>query len=463
MYQQTTATSKVFDLRKRIRGISGGTSASKTISILLWIIDRAQTPGEKEVISIVSETMPHLKRGAIRDFLNIMMEHGYFDDKRWNKTDMIYTFETGKIVEFFSADQPGRVRGPRRDILFANEANNISMEVFTQLEIRTKKVVWLDWNPVAEFWFYTDIVGKRDDVDFITLTYKDNEALDPAIVKTIEARRSNTQWWRVYGEGQLGEAEGRIYTNWTVDLEEIPPDARLVRYGLDFGYSNDPTAIVGIYKWNDSYILDEVCYMKGLFNSDIAGVLSGVEQALVIGDSAEPKSIDDLAMNHKIKVVGASKGPGSRLQGIQYVQDQKIFVTKRSINIIKEYRNYLWQTNPDGKIINEPQEFMDHTMDAIRYGLDSFVKRGNFTHSNDTGGVPGYLTNLGWDSCNHIVLLTTLDLIWTNTKKKDQPISEATSRCTHSIKLKGMNTDNAVKINGRKTTNSTEIPFSITV
>lgn len=394
MYQSTTATEKVFTLRKRIRGIAGGTSASKTISILLWIIDRAQTPGEKEVISVVSETMPHLKRGAIRDFLNIMLDHGYFEDKRWNKTDMIYTFETGKIVEFFSADQPGRVRGPRRQILFINEANNVSYEVFTQLEIRTSKIIWLDWNPVAEFWFYTELLPLRKDLDFLTLTYKDNEGLDDAIVKTIEARKSNTNWWKVYGLGELGEAEGRIYTGWR-DIDRVPESARLERYGLDFGYSNDPTAIVAIYKWNDSFILDEITYQKGLFNNDIAGILNGLDRALVIADSAEPKSVDELANMYKIKVVGATKGSGSVLQGIQYVQQQKIFVTKRSVNLLKEYRNYLWMTDKEGKIINEPQGFLNHCMDAIRYGLDSFQGSGRYTTPTDFGGVKPYIEGVG--------------------------------------------------------------------
>ena len=389
MYQQTTATTKLLSLRQRIRGIAGGTSASKTISILLWLIDYAQCH-QNEVISIVSETMPHLKKGAIRDFLNIMQEHGYFKDARWNKTDSIYTFETNSIIEFFSADQPGRVRGPRRDVLFVNEANNIIYETYTQLEIRTKKLIWLDWNPVAEFWFYTDVYNQRDDVDFLTLTYKDNEALDEAIVKTIEARRSNLNWWRVYGEGQLGEAEGRIFRGWKTDMDGVPHEARLERYGLDFGYSNDPTAIVGIYKYNNGYIFDEICYLKGMSNKDIADLLKNLPQKLVIADSAEPKSIDELKQ-YGINVLPAQKGQGSVNQGIQNVQDKQISVTKRSINLIKEYRNYLWMTDTDGRIINQPQDFMNHLMDAIRYGMDSFTNSGTFKMETNVGGVKPFI------------------------------------------------------------------------
>ena len=189
MYQATTATKKLLKLTKRIRGIAGGTSASKTISILLWLIDYAQS-SQNEIISVVSESFPHLKRGAIRDFLDIMEKHDYFKEARWNKTDYTYTFETGSKIEFFSADQPGKVRGPRRDVLFINEANNISYETFTQLEIRTKKIVWLDWNPISLFWFYEEIKDKRD-CDFVILTYKDNEALEQTVIDTIEIRKNN--------------------------------------------------------------------------------------------------------------------------------------------------------------------------------------------------------------------------------------------------------------------------------
>ena len=364
---KTTATKKIFELRKRIRGVSGGTSASKTISILLWMIQRAQQ-NKGELLSVVSESFPHLKRGAMRDFLNIMQEHNYFKDVLWNKTDYIYTFETGSKMEFFSADQPGKVRGPRRDILFINEANNIPYETFTQLEVRTKKIIWLDWNPINEFWWYTDLVPTQE-VDFITLTYKDNEALDQNIVKAIESRMGNKNWWQVYGLGQLGEVEGRIYTGWII-IDEIPHEARLERRGLDFGYTNDETAIVDVYYYNGGYIWDEITYQKGLSNRNIADIIKNLPQTLVIADSAEPKSIDELK-SYGISILGAQKGPGSVTQGIQYVQDQRISLTKRSINAIKEYRNYLWLTDRDGKTINEPQGFMDHTLSAGRYAMES--------------------------------------------------------------------------------------------
>lgn len=367
LYSATTATKKIAKLRKRIRGIAGGTSASKSISNLLYLIHLAQTDTTPTLSSIVSESFPHLKRGVMRDFLNILQAHRYFKDSRWNKSDFTYTFETGSKIEFFSADQPSKVRGPRRDRLFINEANNIPYEAFDQLEVRTKEFVLLDWNPTNEFWFYTEVLNKRDDVDFLTLTYKDNEALAPEIVRAIEQRKGNKNWWLVYGLGQLGEVEGKIYKDWQI-IDSIPTEARLWRYGLDFGYSNDPTAIVAIYEYDGGYILDEITYQTGLRNSQIAEIFKKYDQALVVADSAEPKSIDEIS-DYGIPIVACVKGQGSVSQGIQYVQDQKISVTKRSLNIIKEYRNYLWQKDKNERIINIPEELFDHTMDAIRYAI----------------------------------------------------------------------------------------------
>lgn len=298
-----------------------------------------------------------------------MQEHNYFEDSCWNKTDYTYTFTNGSKLEFFSADQPSKVRGPRRDRLFINEANNIPYEAFDQLEIRTKNEIWIDWNPTNEFWFYTELKDKREDVDFITLTYLDNEALDKQIVSSIESHRQNKNWWAVYGEGKLGEVEGKIYKDWLI-IDEIPHEARLERYGLDFGYSTDFSSIVAIYYYNGGYIIDEITYQKGMSNKQLADVFANLEKALVKADSAEPKSIDEIA-SYGVNILACQKGPGSLAQGIQFVQAQKISITKKSINLIKEYRNYLWQTDRDGKIINVPEGGSDHGLDALRYGLES--------------------------------------------------------------------------------------------
>ncbi len=335
--------------------------------------------------------MPHLRKGAMRDFLNIMKEHQYFKDNQWEKTNSIYTFETGSVIEFFGVESWEKVKGARRDVLFINEANHITYETYTQLEVRTKGVIWLDWNPENEFWWYTDVMPKMD-IDFLTLTYKDNEGLDENIVRAIEARKGNKNWWQVYGLGQLGVVEGRIYRDWEM-IDKIPHEAQLRRYGLDFGYTNDPTAMIAIYYYNGTYILDEQIYLYGLSNREIAETLKNLPPALVIADSAEPKSIDEIK-RYGINIIGSQKGKDSVRQGIQFVQSQKISVTNKSVNLIKEYRNYLWLTDKEGKIINEPQEFMNHSMDAIRYGMDSFRPMGAMKQNQPVGGIKPFFENL---------------------------------------------------------------------
>lgn len=368
-YVKTTATAKVVNMNKRIRLIAGGTSASKTISVLLYLIARAQSDKTPTLTSVVSESFPHLRRGAMRDFLNIMQEHGYYKDDLWSKTDFTYTFETGSKLEFFSADQPSKVRGPRRDRLFCNEVNNIDKESWEQLLIRTKDFAFADWNPVVDFYMYEEYIDHRDDVDFIILTYKDNEALSESIVKEIESRKMNKNWWQVYGLGLLGEVEGKIYKNWKI-IDEIPHEARLERYGLDFGYSQDPAAIVAVYFYNGGYILDEVLYERGMSNRRLADVIKNLDTATTIADSAEPKSIDEIK-EYGVSVLPANKGQGSINQGILYLQDQKISMTKRSLNLIKEYRTYLWKTDKLGKILNIPEGGYDHLLDATRYAMES--------------------------------------------------------------------------------------------
>lgn len=367
MFIETTATLKIKALKKRIKAVQGGTSASKTVSILLILIALSQSDTKPTLTSVVSESLPHLKRGAIRDFLAILKEHGYYDDARWNRSDFIYTFETGSQIEFFSADQPDKLRGARRDRLYLNEANNIHFDAFEQLEVRTREGVWLDWNPSAEFWFYTDVLGKRDDVDHSIVTYKDNEALDEQTVNSIEQRKNRPEWWKVYGLGQLGEIEGRIYTGWQT-IEEIPHEARLKSIGLDFGYTNDPSAAIAIYEYNGGYIFDEILYRKGMSNKAIADALDTYKNALIIADSAEPKSINEIK-SYGLNIIGSTKGPGSVNQGIAYIQDQKCSITTRSTNALKEYRNYLWIRDRNGKVTNTPIGFDDHAMAALRYGI----------------------------------------------------------------------------------------------
>lgn len=326
----------------------------------------------------MSESYPHLKDGAMRDFKLLMLDRGYWNDNCWNESNHVYQFETGSIIKFISIDKLGKAHGPRRDVLFINEANNIAYEIYDQLEVRTKEHIWLDWNPTTEFWYYTEIKDRKDH-DFITLTYLDClEVLDKRIVESIESRKNNKHWWTVYGLGQLGNIEGRIFTGWQ-EIEEIPFEARLWRRGMDLGYSVDPTVLVDIYEYNGGYIIDEQLYQKDLSNKSIADFIKNLEhpETLVIADSAEPKSIDEIK-SYGVKIVGAEKGQGSVEQGIQFVQDKKISITKQSLKTIKAYRNYLWlQDKRTGKFLRTPDDTIhewSNPMDAIRYGFNGTVK-----------------------------------------------------------------------------------------
>ena len=396
-FQDTTATRRIFELKKRISAVAGGTSASKTISIMIWLIDYCQTVQKGlKLATVTSESYPHLQKGAMLDFQNIMKDRGYWKDELWHDTKHIYSFETGNKLEFATFDTYSKAHGSRRDVLFVNEGNNMSYNIVDQLMVRTREKVWLDWNPTNEFWFYHEILGKRDDVDFITLTYKDNEALDEMTVKEIESHKDNRGWWQVYGLGQLGVLEGRIYKDW-LEFDEVPEEAILRRYGLDFGYTNDPTVIVAIYYWNNMYIIDEVAYLKGLSNKSIADILDGRERAMVVADSAEPKSIDEIH-GYGINIVGAKKGQGSVYQGIQWVQGLKVGITKRSVKTLKAYRNYLFFVDKNGVVTNDPDDTIhewSNSMDAIRYGLDSFRPLEPIVQDNDTGGVQPYIAGIG--------------------------------------------------------------------
>ena len=371
-YAKTTAYKKIKQLTKRIRAVPGGSSASKTVSIILYLIACAQNDKTPTVTSIVSESIPHLKRGAMRDFKNILKAHNYWKDANWNVQDSTYTFETGSIIEFFSTDNGDKLRGARRDRCFMNEANNCTFEAFEQLEIRTKDFFFLDWNPTNEFFYYTEIKDKRVDVEELTLTYLDNEALDPQIITSLEQRKHRTGWWKVYGLGQLGEVEGRIYSGWN-EITEIPNEARLERYGVDFGYHPDPAAIVALYYYNGGYILDEITYQIEMSNREMAETLKNLPRALIVADSAEPKSIAELKM-YGLNVVPTLKGKDSKKYGIKAVQDQRMSITKNSTNLLKEYRNYLWATDRDGKILpGIPEDGNDHLLDASMYAINSLI------------------------------------------------------------------------------------------
>jgi phage terminase large subunit len=378
IFKQTTAQAKIARLRKRVRGVKGGTSASKTFSIIPLLIEYASLKPKME-ISIVSESIPHLRRGAMRDFEKIMVMTDNFVDARFNRSNLTYKFANGSYIEFFSADQSDKLRGARRDVLFINECNNINFEAYQQMAIRTRNFIYLDWNPTHEFWFNTELEGDSD-TDTITLTYLDNEALEPSIVKEIEKAKEKAKnssywanWWNVYGLGLQGVIEGIVYPDWKI-IDKLPIEARLLGTGLDFGFTNDPTAAIDVYKLDDGYILDEVLYRKGLHNNEIYALLK--DKRNVYADSAEPKSISELR-RYGLGVRGAVKGKDSIMFGVQILQSNKIFVTSQSTNLIKEMRNYSFDKDRAGNTLNKPIDAFNHCMDAARYAASELIGNKN--------------------------------------------------------------------------------------
>lgn len=371
-FVRTTAINKILRLKKRIKIIQGGTSAGKTYGIIPILIDSAAKQPNLE-ISIVSESIPHLRRGALKDFLKIMAETNRFVDANYNKSFLKYTFHNGSYIEFFSADQPDRLRGARRHILYINEANNIPFEAYQQLAIRTSEEVYIDYNPTHEFWSHTELIPDADS-DFIILTYKDNEALSENIVKEIEKARDKAEtssywlnWWKVYGLGEVGSLEGVIFTNWK-PIKEVPKDAKLLGYGMDFGYTNDPTTLIACYRLDNEIIFDECIYRTGLLNNEIKDLMNveGVGISPIYADSAEPKSIAELR-RYGFNIKGADKGRDSINYGINIIQQYSVRVTERSTNMIKELRNYIWDKDKTGGTMNKPIDAFNHAIDAMRY------------------------------------------------------------------------------------------------
>lgn len=366
---------------------AGGTRSGKTFSALQLLIFLALSDKTPTLTSVVSETFPHLKRGAIRDFKVILGDQ--FNENAWSATDNLYAFPNGSKIEFFSADQPSKVHGPARDRLFINEAVNIPYETARQLFVRTRGFILCDYNPTHAFWMHEHIQPRPECVSIKT-TYRDNDFLTPLQVAEIESNKTDKKWWKVYGEGEVGQLEGLVYEFEQIDM--MPePDGFVETIGMDFGFTNDPTAIVHILAdtGRKHLYIDELCYRTHMLNSDIIHELKDIPHRVEIyADCAEPKSIAEIR-TAGINIRPCDKDAPVKSEKltfqIQWLQGWKMFVTKRSLNIIHELRNYTWAKDADGNALNHPIDKYNHALDALRYGaytkLAQRANKGQYTIS----------------------------------------------------------------------------------
>ena len=350
----------------------GGTASSKTWSILQLLILIAQNTKSPLLSSVVSESLPHLKRGAIRDFFRILDE-SQDDNPRYNKTEHTYTFGKG-VIEFFGADEADKVRGPRRDILFINEGNNIPWETARGLDIRTAKFTFVDWNPVGEFWAHENWVGQPENA-YIHSTYIDALGVLPLeVVANIESNKDkDPNWWNIYGLGLIGRVEGLVYPLFT-QVDKLPEQGELL-YGLDFGFSGDPAVLTRNKIFIDEIYSEELLYERGLTNQDIAAMMVdlGIQRHSdeIWADSAEPKSIEEIHQ-YGFNIRGAPKGPGSVEYGHQKVRQYRQYWTKDSLNCIKEQRNFRYMLDKNGKLTEKTTHIYSHGMDSRRYAMMGF-------------------------------------------------------------------------------------------
>ena len=363
----------------------GGSSSSKTYSILQYWLGKLYS--EKQVlISVVRATTPALKKSILRDWTKILSTYELWEDFHYNRTAQTFTnLRTGSQVEFFALDDEQKARGPRRDYLQVNEANEITWEGFRQLQMRTAKQTIIDFNPSSSHtWIKSKIEEERaaneGDVDVIVSNYTSNTFLSPIQVKEIESQipkyddkgnliAGDEQFWKVFGLGEYGQVHGQIYTNWSV-CPKIPEHANLIGYGLDFGYTNDPTAIVSVHKADGELWLKELVYETRLTNQDISERMKEaglINREWLIADSAEPKSIDEIKRLGWPMIKGAKKGTDSIKNGIDVLRRWKLNITADSKNLLKEINVYRWAEDKEGNTLNKPVPGNDHAMDAMRY------------------------------------------------------------------------------------------------
>ena len=360
----TNVFNKAYKSTNRITCLQGGTRSSKTYSLCqLFIIRALQTTGK--TFTIVRKTLPACKGSVYRDFLNILKELEIYSEEYHNKSELSYTLNNN-LIEFISVDQPTKIRGRKRNYLWLNEANEFSYEDWTQLILRTTEQVYLDYNPSDPYSWIYEKVNTREDCTFIKSTYLANPFLDKETIIEIERLKDiDPDYWRVYGLGEIGTIQTMIFRNFNL-VDDM--QGRLIGYGLDFGFTNSPTALVEVRLLDDSLYIKELLYEKRLTNTDLANKLKefGIDrQTEIVGDSAEPKSIEEI-YRQGFNIKPAKKGAGIHL-GIDIMRRYKLNITKDSLNAIKEFRSYKWATDKNGDVLNTPVKVNDHLVDAVRY------------------------------------------------------------------------------------------------
>lgn len=362
---------------KRITIEQGGSRSGKTYNILMYLIFSYSFKNKGKTITICRKTFPSLRASSMRDFFEILKQYDIYKEINHNKTNSEYLLNDN-LFEFISLDQPQKVRGRKRDVLYINEANELYFEDWQQLILRTTEKAILDYNPSDEFHFIYDKIKPRDDTDFYITTYKDNPFLPAETISEIERLKLiDNNYWQVYGLGLIGSSQSLIFR--INECTDIPGGAKFLSYGMDFGFTNDPTTLVATYMQDDNIYIKELIFQTGLTNSDINNKLKSlnIERAEIFADSAEPKSIEELyRMGWNIKP--ATKGAGSINIGIDMLKRYNLFCTKESVNMIKEFRNYKWQEDKNGNIINKPVDMFNHTIDAVRYSVYDKLSRPNY-------------------------------------------------------------------------------------
>ncbi|WP_212005760.1 PBSX family phage terminase large subunit [Chitinophaga sp. HK235] len=347
----------------------GGTSSGKTYSILQVLFTKAiQAPNL--VITVVGQDMPNLKKGALRDAETILAGSPELQKLvvQYNRTDRVLRFWNGSIIEFTSYLTQQDAKSGKRDYLFINEANGILYSVYSELAMRTKRQIFIDYNPNSEFWVHTEVLQDKG-VQMLISDHRHNPFCPDKIRRKIEAlRHKDPELFRVYARGLTGKIEGLIFRNWTI-VDDIPEDAQLVAYGLDFGFTNDETGLLGVWKQDGELWLKELLYETGLTNPAIAqkAYAAGISPYQeIVADSSEPKSIMEIN-NEGLLVMPALKGPDSVKNSIDIIKRWRLNVTRCSVNLRKELNNYKWRVDKNGKPMNEPVDFMNHLIDPLRY------------------------------------------------------------------------------------------------